>query len=209
MITNIIFDLGGVLIPEKGAEITAIIATRVGVSSQTLDDALTPWKEKMTKGDITLREVYEKIQEILEQTYDPEEIVATHLKVYHDLSRIRETKIIEMIERLKEKYTVVALTNTEPEIAEFNKTRRAEEDGKTLFEYFHRAFISTEMHMKKPDAEIYEAMLHELECTSEQVIFIDDKQMYVDGARKVGIRSILYQNPKQLKEELGAIGISV
>lgn len=145
MITTIIFDLGGVLVPEKGAEITAIIAAQIGVSSQTLDEAIAPYKD--------------------------------------------------------------AMTNTELEIGEFNKKRRAG-DGKTLFEYFQQAFLSTDMHMKKPDAEIYKTVLKELKCKPESALFIDDKQAYVDGARNVGIRSILYKNPEQLKKEMERFGVT-
>lgn len=206
MINLIILDLGGVLIPERGQEIHARVAREIGVSSQTLDNAFAPYKDAMTKGEITLRDAYEKMQEALGKTYDPEEIVAVHLRAYHDLCTQRDPKIIDLVERLKKKYRVVALTNTEQEIGTFNKQRRGE-DGKTLFGYFDRAFLSTDLHMKKPDAEIYEAVLRELKCKPENAIFIDDKQKSIDGARNVGIQSILYKDPEQLQDELQRMGI--
>ncbi|MBI5072995.1 HAD family phosphatase [Candidatus Woesearchaeota archaeon] len=207
MITTIIFDIGGVLIPERGITIKAIIARQIGVSPQTLDDALTPYKRALTKGEITLKEAYERMQSVLGKAYAPEEIVARHVEAYHHLCTARDSRIIDIIERLKRKYKVVALTNTEQEIAAFNRQRRGE-DGKTLYEYFDQAFLSTEMRMKKPDAEIYQAVLREMKCGAENALFIDDKQSYLDGARSVGIQSILYENPEQLQKEMKRLSIS-
>ena len=207
MITTIIFDLGGVLIPEKGQEIHARVARHIGVSSQTLENAHTPYKDTMTKGEITLKDTYETIQRSLGKTYAPEEIVAVHLQAYMSLCTKRDERIITLIERLRRRYKVVALTNTEQEIEKFNKQRRGEE-GKTLFGYFHQAFISTDMRMKKPDAIIYETALKELSIKPENAIFIDDNQKYIDGARNVGITSILYKDPEQLRKELKTFDVT-
>ncbi len=97
MITTIIFDLGGILIPERGNEITAIIASEIGISSQTLDDALSPYKEAMTKGEITLKEAYERIKISLRTEYSSEKIVAKHIQTYNELCTARDPKIIEII----------------------------------------------------------------------------------------------------------------
>ncbi|MEK6868229.1 MAG: HAD-IA family hydrolase, partial [Nanoarchaeota archaeon] len=125
----------------------------------------------------------------------PEEIVKKHLAEYIRTSTKRNEEIINIIEKLKINYVVVALTNTEIEIGNYNK-----EQG--LFQYFEKAFLSTEMHMKKPDAMIFKKVLQECNVTADEALFIDDKEENTEGARELGIPCILYENPKQLKKML-------
>ena len=63
--------------------------------------------------------------------------------------------------------------------------------------------------MKKPDREIYEITLKKLGSKPEQAIFIDDKQEYINGAKDVGINTVLFQNINQVKGELNQLGVKI
>jgi putative hydrolase of the HAD superfamily len=51
---------------------------------------------------------------------------------------------------------------------------------------FERVFVSGELGMVKPHAEIYEHVIDELGITPGELVFIDNKSENVEGARAVG-----------------------
>jgi len=53
--------------------------------------------------------------------------------------------------------------------------------------YFERVFISAEIGMLKPNPEIYLEVLRELGITPAEMVFIDNKQENVAGAKALGI----------------------
>jgi glucose-1-phosphatase len=67
--------------------------------------------------------------------------------------------------------------------------------------------FSYEVGLLKPDAAIYEHALAKYGLTAERTIFVDDNADYVEGARRVGLRTIHFQNPKQAYAELAKLGV--
>jgi putative hydrolase of the HAD superfamily len=195
MIKLIIFDLGGILVPEKKPEILEHVAKEIGCTKEQLQQNLKEYDDALTKGEITLKEFYRKLLKRCGIERNPEEIVKKHVEEYKKVSTERNQEIIQLIEELKINYEIVALTNTEIEIGNYNRAHG-------LFQYFERAFLSTEMHMKKPDAMIFQKVLDECNVTEDEALFIDDKEENTEGARELGIPCILYENPKQLKKML-------
>lgn len=53
--------------------------------------------------------------------------------------------------------------------------------------FFERVFISAEMLKLKPNADIYLEVAQELGITPAEMVFIDNKQVNIDGAQKLGI----------------------
>ena len=60
---------------------------------------------------------------------------------------------------------------------------------------FRGAFASHEIGMMKPDTESYKYVVQELECPAERVLFLDDLEGNVEGARKAGLRSFQVKGP--------------
>ncbi len=63
--------------------------------------------------------------------------------------------------------------------------------------------------MVKPDMEIYEYVLKELNAKSEECVFIDDKAENIEAAEKLGIHGIVFENKEQLKQDLEELGVTV
>jgi len=192
---TIIFDLGGILVPEKWDVILKGIAQEIDVNPIKLSELIDPLKPYATTGDLSLLQVYSKVAESLENG-DPQQLLDTHMKLYEEHGTERDQRIIDLIERLKKDYDVVCLTNAEREVTDFNKSRG-------LFDYFNRAFISCDMGLGKPQRGIYFQVLIELGIEEAQrILFIDDKREYIDGAREIGMNAIKYQNHGQLMRDL-------
>lgn len=54
---------------------------------------------------------------------------------------------------------------------------------------FDELYLSYEMHLMKPDNEIYEKMIENLNVSADNVYFFDDSQANVDAAKKLGINA--------------------
>ena len=99
------------------------------------------------------------------------------------------------------RYLQVTLNN---ESAELNAYRIREFHLRRNFNAF---FTSCYLGVRKPDAAIYRLALDIIQRTPEECIFIDDRQLNVECARRLGIRAIHFQNPAQLAQDLMHEGV--
>ncbi|PIN79350.1 hypothetical protein COV16_04785 [Candidatus Woesearchaeota archaeon CG10_big_fil_rev_8_21_14_0_10_34_8] len=194
----IIFDLGGILVPEKWPYILDNMCKYIGTTEEEFLKNTEDLKIRIRKGDITLKELYIQLLHRLKIKKDSEEVFKKHFELYIETSTERNKKIIELIELLKINYKVVCLTNTEKEISQYNRDHG-------LFDYFDKVFLSCDMGVAKPDPKIYERVLEECNCSAEEAIFIDNDEEYIEGARHLGINCVLFENVKQLKMVLQQI----
>jgi epoxide hydrolase-like predicted phosphatase len=67
-------------------------------------------------------------------------------------------------------------------------------DRQLLAELFDTAVISAEVHMHKPQPEIYRLAADRLEVRPEECIFVDDLRENCEGAEAVGMTAILHRN---------------
>jgi len=99
------------------------------------------------------------------------------------------------------RYKVGFLSNTEePTMNFFYK------QGYTMFD---EVIFSCEKGFLKPQREIYEIILQRLCVQPEEALFIDDKRENILAAEKVGIQTILFKNPEQLKKELKSLSVII
>lgn len=201
-IKTIVFDLGGVVVPECENFILNEFAQYLGITRKKLDKLIKRSKPRATSGKVTLLHLCEKVVKKSKRDIRPEDALAFYVNEYKKTSTCRDSSMLELIERLKRKYIVVCLTNTEVEIADFNK-----QNG--LFDIFHQSFISTEMKTRKPKKKIYRAVLKSLKNKPYEVIFIDDNPSYLDVANILGMNTILYTNYEQLIKELQILSVKL
>jgi putative hydrolase of the HAD superfamily len=60
-------------------------------------------------------------------------------------------------------------------------------DAPILQQLFDHRFLSYELGLVKPDPAIFEKVVEELGVAPRDVVFVDDNQLNVDGARSVGL----------------------
>lgn len=75
--------------------------------------------------------------------------------------------------------------------------------------YFKENFISGDLKTAKPDKGIYKIALEKLKIRPDECIFIDDKKKNCEAAERLGIRSIIFEDPDQLKKELRTFSINI
>ncbi|HOF56818.1 MAG TPA: HAD family phosphatase [Syntrophorhabdaceae bacterium] len=65
--------------------------------------------------------------------------------------------------------------------------------------------LSFEIGVKKPDAGIYKMIFEKMDVAGNEVFYIDDIEQYVDTARALGIKGMVFKNADQLWKEIGDI----
>lgn len=172
----LLFDLGGVVVPWVGLE---ALAQRENADRQAI-------VEKFEKLDIfNAYEIGECENEaFLESLID---MFALNISV-HEAAKLWNSwvlppyeGVIEAIERLKEKYIVACLSNT-------NDLHW--QHVNSLFntsEVFDFDFASHEIKAAKPDPRSYKIPLEKMGVEASRVTFFDDTLINVEAARNVGL----------------------
>jgi putative hydrolase of the HAD superfamily len=98
---------------------------------------------------------------------------------------------LETLNELVKEYKLVAITGAFPS----RRVHEFEELG--LIKYFEFALITSEEGLSKSEPYIYKKALERLNADPKDVMFIDDKIKYLEGARKAGIENLVLVNPKE------------
>jgi putative hydrolase of the HAD superfamily len=101
------------------------------------------------------------------------------------------------------KYFIGSINN---EPLELNEYRIAAFHLRRDFQVF---FSSCYLHTRKPEEMIYRIALEVTQRPPEECVFIDDRLLNLENPRKMGIKTIHYQSPRQLCLELKNYGVEV
>ena len=89
--------------------------------------------------------------------------------------------------------------------ADFWPPFRAREDG--FFRRFRDIVVSGEVKMLKPDPAIYYLALDRFGLKPAEALFVDDRQINVEGAEAVGMRGHLFTGAEDLRRRLEVEGL--
>ncbi|MEO5778113.1 MAG: HAD family phosphatase [Flavobacterium sp.] len=94
---------------------------------------------------------------------------------------------LEFLQMLSSRYRLFLLTNTDS----IHINRFEHKVGMSFYTDFYRCFekvyYSYEMGMRKPDAEIFNAILRKHDLSPKRTLFIDDKKDNTDAAESLGL----------------------
>ena len=77
------------------------------------------------------------------------------------------------------------------------------------FSLFDGGIASCDVHLCKPEPEIFTTLMQTCHLAYDESIFVDDNKANAQAAYNLGITGILYKNPKSFTRALGACGIEV
>ena len=180
MIDTIIFDFGDIFINlDKQATIDGL--QRLGLSSWNED--LDQLNISFEKGQISRDNFLLGIQKhIPNATID--EILAAWNAVLLDFPLRR----LEFLQLLSQKYRLFLLSNTDAiHIDHFEQREGASFYG-DFYQCFEKVYFSYEMGMRKPDGEIYNALIRLHELSPKRTLFVDDKKDNTDAAKTLGLQ---------------------
>jgi putative hydrolase of the HAD superfamily len=97
-----------------------------------------------------------------------------------------------------------ATINNEP--LEINERRIHQFNLRREFKAF---FSSCYLGVRKPDEGIYKLALEVTQRSPGECLFIDDRELNLECARQMNMRTIHFQNAAQLRRDLAASGVTI
>lgn len=192
----IIFDLGNVVVKFDHNISAAKIARRFGLNKRYIYDLF--FDSKLTclhdEGKLSPREFYHKFKQLLN--------IAINFKEFKDIWNnifFLNPAVVRFIKKIKRKHKVYLMSNINKLHFDFLKNKFG------IHKNFDKVILSFEVGERKPHPKIYKHALKLARTTPRKTIFIDDRPELVEGAEKLGIKSIQFQNIGQLKKELARL----
>jgi putative hydrolase of the HAD superfamily len=115
----------------------------------------------------------------------------------------KNTAVYRIASALKEKYRLAILSNIN--ILHFNYIKK----NFPVLNVFHHFILSYKVGVIKPEPLIYRKALQILSVSPENVFYADDRSELVEGAKALGIRAFVFQDPRQLKRDLLSCGVNM
>ena len=101
------------------------------------------------------------------------------------------------------RYLLAAINNEPRELNEYRI------EAFQLRRDFSLFFSSCYVGLRKPDEALYRLALEVTQRPAEQCLLIDDRPLNLENPHELGMQTVHYQNPAQLRAELERHGISV
>lgn len=197
-IENIIFDLGGVLL-DIDYNRTRAAFEKLGVThfnemySQANANKLF---QKLETGSITEEEFYKQLNHSAGVNLSPGEIE----EAWNAMLLTFREESLQFLEELKSRYKIFLLSNTNKiHHVSFYKIYNEKKRAKKFEEYFDKAFYSFEIGLRKPEEECYQWVMNEVKIDPQKTLFIDDSINNIEGAKKVGIQTLLLTPEKKIE----------
>jgi 2-haloacid dehalogenase len=195
VITTIIFDLGSVLVDWN----PNYLYRKLFADEQEMQDFLanitTPdWNEEQDAG----RPLQEGTDLLIQQHPQHEANIRAFYDRWDEMLGDPIQGTIDLFKQLKEsgRYKVYALTNWSAETFPIALERY------DFMGWFDGIVVSGVEKIRKPAPEFYQLLLDRYNVDPQEALFIDDNLRNVLAAEKMGITSIHFTSPEQLKEEL-------
>jgi putative hydrolase of the HAD superfamily len=187
-IETIIFDLGGVLFD---IDYTRTSDAFVQLGMKNFDAAYSQAAQSQVfdefeKGNMSNDIFRNFIRENISSQLKDEEIDAAWNAMLIGMEPIK----FATLKTLKTKFPLYLLSNTNgihlPKVFEMIATQTPEN---SLQASFNHCYFSNQIHLRKPDAEIFEFVMQQNNLQPGKTLFIDDSIQHVEGAKKVGLQA--------------------
>lgn len=194
MINTFIFDFGGVLGPDSNDwdHNFKIIKTLTNLSANNLDQILEQFWPQLKIGKSKTLSFWKAVSLASPLKPSPE----TLERAYLDATSINETSFQIALKLAGQSYRLAILSNEAREWMDY-KIKKF-----NLKKHFSSIYCSAHLGLAKPDLAIYQFVLKDLASNPKDLVFIDNLPQNLPPAENLGITTILYQNPKQVEQNL-------
>jgi glucose-1-phosphatase len=196
-IKAVIFDMGGVLLRTVDPGPRDAMARRFGTTRKELEMLVFrgPTSVQSEVGEISDIAHWETV---LKQFGREEEKPLDVYAEYFSGDAI-DQGMLDFAKSLKPEYKIGLLSNA------WVDSRNKLGSMFCFIETFDTALFSAEVKVRKPGKEIFLLMMDKMKVKPEECIFIDDFIENIEGAKKIGMRAILFKNAQETIQEVNAM----
>ena len=198
-IETIIFDFGGVVL-DIDPQITIKEFQKLGFkevaktqSKEFIEDII----RKFERGIYTPEVFRKRLRAFLELDVSDQQLDDAWNALLYDIHAER----IEILEQLKKNYKMLLLSNSnEIHYDLYVRDLQLRFGYREFDELFHKAYFSFDLHLSKPDPEVFEFIMYKHDLDPSKTLFIDDNEMNIEAASKLGLRTYLLIKPELIRD---------
>ena len=200
-VTTLFLDIGGVMLSNGwGHESRRLAAETFSLNLSEMENRHHLTFVTYEEGKLTLKEYLNRVIFYQKRTFTLDEF-----KKFMFTQSTPYTEMIEFMRKVKELNQLkIAVVNNEAR--ELNEHRIKKFHLNQFVDFY---ISSCFVHFRKPDADIFRIALDIAQVPAENVVYIENTQMFVDVARDLGIRSILHKDYLSTSAELSLMGLKV
>jgi putative hydrolase of the HAD superfamily len=194
VIRAVVFDIGGVLEITPDLGVHRLWETRLGLPAGELLERMSDVWQGGGVGTITLDDVHEALRHRL--GLNDQKLAQFMADLWREYLGTANTELIEYARRLRPRYRTGIVSNS------FVGAREREQAAYGFEDLVEEIVYSHEAGFSKPDPRIYALICSRLNVAPEEMVFLDDTDACVAGARDAGIHAIRYQANAQAIAEI-------
>lgn len=206
-IKAILFDLGGVFLELDFSNFYDKIISPSPLNKPQAPLMLRFFRQSdiYHEGRMSDEEFYNLACDILQANKD-ELDQEDFFKAFNSIIANINIQMIEVLKKLKEKgnLNLLAISNINSSHWEYLKDQKYD-----FIEYFDNLILSHEVHLTKPDHEIFQIAIERASCNPEEILYVDDGLNNVKSAKELGINGINFKNTQHLIEKFKELGIQI
>ncbi|MBS4059227.1 MAG: HAD family phosphatase [Bacteroidetes bacterium] len=198
-IRNIIFDFGGVILDIDPQQ---TINTLKNQGVKNVEVFSTPeFQEqvmnKFERGILTPELFREKVRFFLDSKMSDQHIDDAWNALLLDIPKER----IAVLEQVKQNYYTFLLSNSnEIHYDVYVRDLQLRFGYREFDQLFHKAYFSFDLHLSKPNPEIFEFVMNQHKMIAEETLFIDDTLEHIEAAQKLGMRCYQLLKPERVRD---------
>lgn len=199
-INTIIFDLGNVLINWDPMHVYKDYFDSEEKKEQFFGNICTAdWNEEQDAG----RSIVTATQDLIEKFPDWEQPIRDYYGRWTEMLGGPINESVKILRELKDsgRYKIYALTNWQAGLFDIALVRY------NFLHWFDGRVVSGEEKMRKPFPAFYQRLLDRYWVNPSEALFIDDSLRNVNAAEALGMQTIHFQSPQQLRRDLVSSGI--
>jgi putative hydrolase of the HAD superfamily len=198
-INTLFLDIGGILLTngwDHNARRRAV--EKFNLNYEEVDERHHLTFDTYEEGKLSLDEYLKRVVFYKDQPFSPDDF-----KNFMYAQSQPLTDMMQFIRQLKDEYKLrtFAVSNEGRELTEYRiKTFK-------LMDLIDGFICSCYVHFRKPDEDIFRLALDISQALPENVAYLDDRPLFVEIARNLGIHGILHKNIEKTGNELSALGL--
>jgi len=199
-IDALLFDLGRVVLDIDFARVMKVWTDHAGRGPTDLVAALAHDEIYMQheRGEISDETFFAHLRNVLNLDITPEQF----LEGWNAIFVGAMPGIAELLPRAAKRWPIYAFSNTNPaHVAHFSVAHA------DLLGHFREVFLSSSIGMRKPEAESFDHVVAQIGVPAGRILFFDDSQTNIEGARARGLQTVHVTSPETVAETLKALGV--
>ena len=194
---SILFDLGNVLVRFDPVHFWTHLGIEDVARQQEVKPLMLDLGRLYESGTIPTHEFRRRFSALFEGRYSDDQLNDAFLAVLPDQTAGTE----DLVKRVGKHYELALVSNTNP--IHFELCLRTT----PALKHFDRFYVSYELGALKPHADFYAGVVNGEDAEPQKMIFIDDLEENVDGARTAGFTGIQFTDAENLEKDLIELGI--